>query len=71
MKIPNKSDLTVIGESDSINLNSVFRIVSYIDSVSCVSCKLRLHEWKKFISYLDSVSKNSVKTYIILVLKMI
>ena len=36
------------------------KIVIYVDSSGCVSCKLRLKEWKEFIAYVDSVSGRQI-----------
>lgn len=32
-----------------------YKILSYVDSVGCTSCKLRLSDWNAFISQMDSV----------------
>lgn len=37
---------------------SNYKILSYIDSAGCTSCKLRLSQWMKFIAELDSVDAN-------------
>ena len=37
-----------------------YTIVSYVDSVGCMSCKLQLLKWKSFISELDSMSQGNV-----------
>ena len=37
-----------------------YTIVSYVDSVGCMSCKLQLLKWKSFISELDSISQENV-----------
>lgn len=35
-------------------------VVTYVDSIGCMSCKLQLPGWKDFINTLDSVSGRSV-----------
>ena len=39
---------------------SPYKIVMYVDSVGCTSCKLQLHKWKEFITELDSLTRGSV-----------
>ncbi len=41
--------------SDFFFSESHFRIVSYVDSLGCISCKLRLLEWKNLMQELDSL----------------
>lgn len=52
-------------EKDTIKIDSLlmsnFKILTYLDSIGCTSCKLKLHEWKKMIYELDSVANGSVK----------
>ncbi len=40
--------------------NSKYRILLYIDSIGCTSCKLRLPQWKEFIQELNSFKRNEV-----------
>ena len=35
---------------------SEYKVLVYIDSTGCTSCKLQLHKWKEFIKYTDSVT---------------
>lgn len=35
-----------------------YKIVTYIDSLGCASCKLRLPSWQKFIRQLDTLNLN-------------
>ncbi len=37
-----------------------YKIVTYIDSIGCTSCKLQLPRWKKFMQEVDSVVKEYV-----------
>lgn len=34
-----------------------YRIVMYVDSIGCISCKLKLAKWKQFIVDVDSLSE--------------
>ena len=43
--------------------NCSYKIVSYIDSIGCLSCKLKLAEWNSFIEQLDSVNDVSILMY--------
>ncbi|HVI44114.1 MAG TPA: hypothetical protein VM802_04575 [Chitinophaga sp.] len=36
------------------NMDKKYRVLVYTDSSGCISCKLRLDEWKKFIRETDS-----------------
>lgn len=45
---------------DYAALKSRYRIVTYIDSIGCVSCKLQLVRWKKMIAEFDSITNCSV-----------
>ena len=36
------------------------KVLIYVDSLGCVSCKLQLRKWKQFIAYTDSVTGGSV-----------
>lgn len=36
------------------------KVLIYVDSIGCVSCKLKLSEWKEFIHEIDSVTDNNV-----------
>lgn len=37
-------------------LNGDYKILSYVDSMGCTSCKLQLNGWKKIISEVNSLS---------------
>lgn len=59
---PSNSYFTTYGK-DSIKKNidtSYFKIVSYIDSVGCMSCKLKLDKWLSLISEFDSISSHKI-----------
>lgn len=40
--------------------HSRYHIVSYVDSLGCISCKLQLSKWKSLIAEFDSISEHSV-----------
>jgi len=37
-----------------------YKVVTYVDSVGCTSCKLQLHQWKKWITEVDSLTNGRV-----------
>ena len=37
-----------------------YKIVTYVDSISCTSCKLQLHSWKAWIAEVDSITSGTV-----------
>ena len=39
---------------------SDYKIVMYVDSIGCVSCKLQLSRWKEFIGQVDSVCNKDI-----------
>lgn len=39
---------------------SDYKILLYVDSVGCTSCKLQLHKWSEFITKVDSLTSGSV-----------
>lgn len=48
---------------DTLKLDSIqyrYKIVSYIDSIGCVSCKLNLQKWSEFASEIDSAFLDKV-----------
>ena len=61
IKFPAHSTFTIQGK-DTVNFNFAdadYKIISYIDSVGCTSCKLQLHHWKDWIAEVDSfIDKN-------------
>ena len=59
---PKNPIFTILG-NDTVDFKikkSNYKVVVYVDSTGCVSCKLRLKEWKEFIAYVDSVSGGQV-----------
>ena len=59
---PNNMVFTLWGSDtvDYIKPVSSYTIVSYVDSIGCVSCKLQLAEWKVLIAGMDSTFKDKV-----------
>lgn len=37
-----------------------FKLMVYVDSTGCTSCKLQLHKWKSFLHEMDSVSNDKI-----------
>lgn len=58
------SCLFISYEGDSILQNKMigkgFSIVSYVDSIGCMSCKLHLEQWKEIIAEFDTLTQNKV-----------
>ena len=49
------SDFTLANDSLANKIKGRFCIVSYVDSLGCVSCKLGLRKWSAFSAYVDSL----------------
>lgn len=59
---PTNSVFTIQGR-DTVDFqfqNAPYKILTYVDSVGCISCKLQLMNWSKYIQELDSVTGNMV-----------
>lgn len=52
---PDIMHFTVLGADTNFLFKSEYRIITYVDSAGCASCKLKLEWWKKFISQLDTI----------------
>ena len=55
---PAHSVFTIQGR-DTVNfdyLSADYKVVTYVDSIGCTSCKLQLHRWKDLIVEFDSVA---------------
>ena len=39
---------------------SEYKVLIYVDSIGCTSCKLQLPKWKELVEYTDSVAKEEV-----------
>ena len=59
---PPYSTFTIQGK-DTVNFefkDADYKVVTYIDSVGCTSCKLQLHRWKEYIAEVDSLTDGRV-----------
>lgn len=41
--------------------DSEYKVMVYVDSMGCTSCKLHLSEWERYINYVDSIYSNKVQ----------
>ena len=59
---PTHSVFTIQGK-DTVEFNYLdadYKVITYVDSIGCTSCKLQLHRWKELIAEFDSVTSVSV-----------
>ena len=59
---PAHSTFTIQGK-DTVDFdfkNATYKIVTYIDSIGCTSCKLQLHRWKELVKEVDSLTNGNV-----------
>ena len=62
IKFPARSVFTIQGK-DTVDWefsNADYKVVTYIDSVGCTSCKLQLPQWKKLVAEVDSLTNGRV-----------
>ena len=62
VKFPSRSVFTIQGK-DTVDFefaSADYKVVVYIDSVGCTSCKLQLPRWKEFMAEVDSLAGSSV-----------
>jgi len=62
IKFPSRSVFTIQGK-DTVDFefgNVDYKVVTYIDSVGCTSCKLQLHRWKELVEEVDSLTDGRV-----------
>ena len=62
IKFPSRSVFTIQGK-DTVDFDfkdADYKVVTYIDSVGCTSCKLQLHRWKQLVAEVDSLTGGSV-----------
>ncbi|MCE9152926.1 hypothetical protein K0G86_27090, partial [Bacteroides thetaiotaomicron] len=66
---PSYAYFTTLGH-DTVRLDfiekSSYSIVTYVDSIGCISCKLKLDRWTSFIQDLDSIASLNVPIYFFL-----
>lgn len=56
--------MTYIMQGDTVNFvlsTNRYKILSYVDSLGCMSCKLNIGGWKELIQYYDSVIHDSLQ----------
>ena len=49
--------------SDTTNFvipTSDYKVLVFVDSIGCTSCKLQLSRWKEFVRYTDSISQKNI-----------
>ena len=59
---PTHSTFTIQGK-DTVDFDfkdADYKVVMYIDSVGCTSCKLQLHRWKEWVHEIDSLTDGKV-----------
>ena len=59
---PSHSTFTVQGKDtvDFTFADADYKVLTYIDSVGCTSCKLQLHRWKEWVHEIDSLTDGKV-----------
>lgn len=62
VQFPEKMFFTIRGnDTVDYSIEGKYKILSYVDSTGCTSCKLGLKEWSKYIAQMDSITDGSVK----------
>lgn len=60
--LPDSAIFTIQGKDTvDVDLDSKYKILVYVDSTGCTSCRLQLHKWKEFITEVDSITHHSVQ----------
>ena len=62
IRFPDHPIFTIQGK-DTVDFsfrNAEYKVVSYIDSLGCISCKLQLDRWTSFIQEVDSLTGRAV-----------
>ena len=62
IKFPSRSVFTIQGK-DTVDFkfqDADYKVVTYIDSVGCTSCKLQLPRWKELMAEVDSLTDGNV-----------
>lgn len=59
---PAHSIFTIQGKdtADFSFIDSDYKVVTYVDSIGCTSCKLQLPRWKEFMHTVDSLTNSNV-----------
>lgn len=52
-----------VQDKDTIDFSMLgkYKILTYVDSIGCISCKLQLGKWKTFMKEVDSLGMSSVR----------
>lgn len=62
IKFPSRSVFTVQGK-DTVDfpfMDADYKVVTYVDSAGCTSCKLQLNRWKELVVEVDSLTDGAV-----------
>jgi len=62
VKFPTRSVFTIQGK-DTVDFefaNADYKVITYIDSVGCASCKLQLPRWKALMAEVDSLTDTNI-----------
>ena len=62
IKFPSRSVFTVQGK-DTVDfpfMDADYKVVTYVDSAGCTSCKLQLNRWKELVAEVDSLTDGAV-----------
>lgn len=62
IRFPEHPVFTIQGK-DTVDFsfrNAEYKVISYIDSIGCISCKLQLERWSDFIQEVDSMAARTV-----------
>ena len=62
---PEDCSFSIYGKEECASpaLDSPYKIVYYVDSLGCMSCKLKLEEWKSFMQEVDSLASDKVSSF--------
>lgn len=60
--LPENSIFTIQGrDTVPFSANANHKVLVYVDSAGCTSCRLQLHRWKEFIAEVDSIARGAVQ----------
>ena len=62
IKFPSCSVFTIQGK-DTVDfpfMDADYKVVTYVDSAGCISCKLQLNRWKELVAEVDSLTDGAV-----------
>lgn len=62
IQLPTNGVFTIQGrDTVQFPIEASYKILAYVDSTGCTSCRLQLHKWKELMEEIDSVSNKSVQ----------